>query len=96
MHQADNGAFTGEVWRRMLLSLAASTLSWATPSDALSSARPTSLRLDKVKAALAAGLVPILCVGETVEEREAGRTESVVFEQLALACRASSSRVHRS
>ncbi len=36
----------------------------------------------KVKAALAAGLVPILCVGETREEREAERTEAVVGGQL--------------
>ncbi|MDH3805890.1 MAG: triose-phosphate isomerase, partial [Gammaproteobacteria bacterium] len=36
----------------------------------------------KFKAALGAGLKPILCVGETLEEREAGSTESVVDEQL--------------
>lgn len=36
----------------------------------------------KVKAALAYGLAPILCVGETLEEREAGRTREVVGLQL--------------
>ena len=36
----------------------------------------------KYQAAQAAGLVPILCVGEQKEEREAGRTEAVVSEQL--------------
>jgi triosephosphate isomerase len=36
----------------------------------------------KFKAARAAGLTPILCVGETLEERDAGRTESVVARQL--------------
>jgi triosephosphate isomerase len=36
----------------------------------------------KFAAARAAGLVPILCVGETLEEREAGRTEEVVARQL--------------
>jgi len=36
----------------------------------------------KAKAALEAGLTPVVCVGETLEEREQGRTESVVFEQL--------------
>ena len=36
----------------------------------------------KFMAAQAAGLTPILCVGETLEEREAGRTEAVVDEQL--------------
>lgn len=36
----------------------------------------------KFAAAQAAGLTPILCVGETLEEREAGRTEEVVARQL--------------
>lgn len=36
----------------------------------------------KFAAALAAGVTPILCVGETLEEREAGRTEEVVARQL--------------
>ena len=36
----------------------------------------------KFAAAQAAGLTPILCVGETLEEREAGRTEQVVARQL--------------
>jgi triosephosphate isomerase (TIM) len=36
----------------------------------------------KVAAALRAGLVPVLCVGETLEERREGRARSVVAEQL--------------
>jgi triosephosphate isomerase len=40
---------------------------------------------EKMAAALGGGLVPILCVGETLEEREAGRTEQVVAEQLGAA-----------
>jgi triosephosphate isomerase (TIM) len=36
----------------------------------------------KFAAARAAGLIPVLCVGETLEEREAGRTEAVVARQL--------------
>ncbi len=36
----------------------------------------------KVKAALAAGLIPILCVGETLAENEAGRTAEVVSRQV--------------
>ncbi|WP_018411442.1 triose-phosphate isomerase [Methyloversatilis thermotolerans] len=41
----------------------------------------------KVKAALAGGLKPILCVGETLDEREQGVTEAVVERQLAAVCR---------
>ncbi len=37
----------------------------------------------KVRAAQAAGLGPVLCVGELIEERKAGRTEEVVLRQLA-------------
>jgi triosephosphate isomerase len=36
----------------------------------------------KVKAVLAPGLIPIVCVGESLEERESGRTEAVVTEQV--------------
>ena len=36
----------------------------------------------KLHAALAVGLLPIVCIGETREEREADRTEAVVGEQL--------------
>ena len=42
-----------------------------------------ALVADKAKAALAAGITPIVCVGETLAEREAGRTEEVVKRQLA-------------
>lgn len=40
----------------------------------------------KLKAALAAALFPIVCVGETLEQREAGDTDDVLAEQLAGAC----------
>jgi triosephosphate isomerase len=39
----------------------------------------------KVRAVLAGGLTPFLCVGEKLEEREAGQTEAVVLRQLAAA-----------
>ena len=36
----------------------------------------------RIRAALAAGLIPIVCIGERLEQREAGLTESVLIEQL--------------
>ena len=42
-----------------------------------------ALVADKAKAALAAGVTPIVCVGETLTERDAGHTEDVVRRQLA-------------
>jgi triosephosphate isomerase len=44
----------------------------------------------KVKAALKVGLKPILCIGEKLEENEAGRTEEVLSEQLS----SSSARIY--
>lgn len=41
----------------------------------------------KFKAALSGGLIPILCVGETLAERETGRTETVVSRQLDVVLR---------
>lgn len=40
----------------------------------------------KVRALLAAQMIPVLCVGEKLEEREAGETEQVVLRQLGAAC----------
>ena len=37
---------------------------------------------EKVKLALANGLTPVLCIGELLEEREAGKAEEVCFEQI--------------
>ena len=49
---------------------------------AATTARPTRSWRAKAAAALAAGLTPIVCVGETLAEREAGATEAVVLRQL--------------
>jgi len=43
-----------------------------------------ALVADKAKAALARGITPIVCVGETLVQREAGETESVVKRQLSV------------
>ena len=37
---------------------------------------------EKTKAAIDSGLTPILCLGESLDQRESGKTESVVSEQL--------------
>ena len=54
----------------------------ATPSGASTSARPTARCRRRCPAALEAGLRPILCVGETEEEREAGETERKLRHQV--------------
>jgi triosephosphate isomerase len=76
------GAFTGEVSAPMLLE---SGCRWVIigHSERRQLFGETDARVhEKVVAAIQAGLRPIVCVGETLEEREAGRTLDVVFRQV--------------
>ena len=82
MHEADSGAFTGEVSAAMLLDLgAAGALLGHSERRALFGETDEALSR-KVPAALEAGLLPVLCVGETEAEREAGETEAVLTRQI--------------
>ena len=82
MHQELQGAYTGEISASMLLPLGVShvILGHSERRHYFTETNP-QIR-DKVEAALKTGLTPILCVGETLTEREAGETESVVAGQL--------------
>ena len=81
VHWAEKGAFTGEISAQMLVELGVEYViighserrQYFGETDATVNAR--------VKAALAAGLKPIICVGETLEEKEAGQTDAVVVRQ---------------
>jgi triosephosphate isomerase len=82
MHHKEKGAFTGEVGADMLK---AAGCSWVIVGH--SERRQLFGETDqgvalKVAAAIAAGLMPIACVGETLEEREGGRTLDVVEGQV--------------
>jgi len=82
MHQAQEGAFTGEVAAPMLTELGVrGVILGHSERRELFGETDRALAL-KVPAALAAGLVPILCVGETEEEREAGDTERKLRHQV--------------
>ncbi len=76
------GAFTGEV-SAPLAAEAGATWCLIGHSERRHKFRETDEETGKkVRAAFAAGLAPMLCVGELLEERQAGRTEQVVLRQL--------------
>jgi len=82
-HEAEEGAFTGEISGAMLRD-AGCTYVLLGHSERRHLFGETDLRIaEKVKAAFRHGLRPVLCVGERLEEREAGRTLEVVLGQLA-------------
>ena len=75
MHQEESGAFTGEVSAPMLTDLHVGGVVLG-HSERRAYYNETDRALqEKVPAALAAGLLPILCVGETEEERERDETQ---------------------
>jgi triosephosphate isomerase len=82
MHHADSGAFTGEVAPPMLVELGVHGVILGHSERREMFGETDRALQQKVPAALAAGLKPILCVGETEEEREAGDTERKLRHQV--------------
>jgi triosephosphate isomerase (TIM) len=82
MHQAPNGAFTGEVSAPMLAELDVHGVVLGHSERRQLFCETDRALAEKVPAALAAGLKPILCVGETEDEREAGDTERKLRHQV--------------
>lgn len=80
--QQGNGAFTGEVSTAMLLDVGCEYVILGHSERRALYAESDGLVAEKVVVANAAGLKPILCVGELLEERESGKTEAVVGRQL--------------
>jgi triosephosphate isomerase len=82
MHDKASGAFTGEVAPPMLVDLGCQYVILGHSERRTLFGETDAAVNVKTKAALAAGLVPIVCVGETLEEREAGKTAAVVTGQV--------------
>ena len=82
MHYAAEGAFTGEIAPQMLSELGVPYVILGHSERRQHYAENDVDLARKVRAALDAGLRPVLCCGETLEEREAGRTEDKVGGQL--------------
>lgn len=79
----ERGAFTGEVSAKMLLEFGCSYVIVGHSERRSYHAESDEIVAQKAQRALASGLTPIVCVGETLEEREQGATDAVVSRQLA-------------
>ena len=77
-----DGAFTGEVSADMLADVGCSFVLVGHSERRTLYGEDDAQVAEKTERALAAGLSPVVCVGETLAEREAGRTEATVMRQL--------------
>src|SRR5204862_7888820 len=82
MHEAEEGAFTGEVSAPMLVELGIDGVVLGHSERREYFCETDRALAQKVPAALDAGLVPILCVGETEEERDRGETQRKLRHQV--------------
>jgi triosephosphate isomerase len=81
MHFADEGAFTGETSPLMLKALGATHVILGHSERRQYFAETDEIINKKLKTALQHQLIPIVCVGEVLAEREAGKTEEVLLRQ---------------
>ena len=81
LHHAANGAYTGEVSAGMLIDICKYAIIGHSERRSLFGETDEAVNL-KVKAALDVGITPILCIGESLEERESGNAKSVVERQV--------------
>ena len=82
MHFEENGAFTGEVSALMLKSVGCEYVILGHSERRHIFGESNEMINKKIKKALSAGLKPIFCVGELLEERERGTTNDVVKKQI--------------
>ena len=80
----EQGAYTGEVSAGMLHELGCRYTLVGHSERRAFHAESDALVAQKAQAALARGVTPIVCVGETLAEREAGQTDTVVKRQLSV------------
>lgn len=83
MHWGEKGAYTGEVSHSMLAGVVEYVIIGHSERRAYFGETDETVN-KKLAAALAAGLKPIFCVGETESEREGGRTEEVLLRQVRI------------
>ncbi len=82
VHWQKSGAFTGEISAGMLAKLDVGYVIVGHSERRAMFGETDELVRKRVRAVLGAGMTPVVCVGETLQEREAGETERVVTTQL--------------
>ena len=82
MHWEEKGAYTGEISGQMLKCIGVEYVIIGHSERRQYFAETDETVNKKVKSALAVGLKPIICVGETLEQRESGQTEAIVTSQI--------------
>ena len=85
MHFEESGAYTGEVSGKMLASIGVKYVIIGHSERREYFAETDETVNKKIKAALKNNLKPIVCVGETLEQKEAGKTINIITEQTRLA-----------
>ena len=81
IHWAEKGAYTGEISAAMLKCVGAEYAIIGHSERRQYFGETNETVNQRAKAAIAAGITPIICVGESLAEREAGETENVVSRQ---------------
>jgi triosephosphate isomerase len=82
MHWETEGAYTGEISASMLRDIYCHYVILGHSERRGGFGETNAIVNRKVKAALAGNLIPIACVGETLKERETGKTQEVIREQV--------------
>ena len=83
LSQHESGAYTGEISAAMLNDLGVRYVIVGHSERRQYHGETDAMVATKTQRALAVGITPIVCVGESLQEREAGKTEEVVKRQLA-------------
>ncbi len=82
-HEAEKGAHTGDISASMLHEAGASHVIIGHSERRQDHFETDPLIARKAKAAFTAGLIPIICIGESLKDRQAGKANTVVLSQLA-------------